>query len=126
VGGDAESCNREQVVGMLHEQIVDDELPILASLGGEPPTGTPAPPLNPTAPSRPRWAARASKTYQTRGRCKVIDRISRMLSRSLKDTGGGRALIWHATITVTEPLVAGVHRVAVHRFRQIGGQVARG
>jgi hypothetical protein len=53
-----------------------------------------------------RWL---SKDYE-------IGRISRLLWRSLKDASRGRAPIWCAAITVTEPIGAALVRLALRKF----------
>jgi transposase len=45
-----------------------------------------------------------------------IGRISRLLWRSLKDASRGRALIWRAAITVTEPIGTDLVRRALRNF----------
>jgi hypothetical protein len=122
LGGDAEGRNREQlveqVVALLHEQILHDELLDPGGLDDDPPAGPPTPFPNPTGRFSPMWAARASRTCRTRRR-RVIGRISRLLWRSLKDASGGRARIWRAAITVTERLGAAVVRVALRKFVKV-------
>jgi hypothetical protein len=93
----------------VHEQILRDELPILVGLGGDPPTGSPAPASNPTGHCSARWR-RDTRRRQTIG-C-----ISRLLWRSLKDASRGRAQIWRAAITVAEPIGAAFVRLTLRKF----------
>lgn len=106
----------EQVLGLLHEQILRDELPILAGLRDDPPSGTPTP--DPQA--KPKLLATVGgesvQNLPEPRRRQVIGRISRLLWRSLKDVPRGRARIWRTAVTVTEPIGAAVVRFALRRF----------
>lgn len=120
LGVDAEGRNREQLVeqvlGLLHEQILHDELPILAGLGDDPPTGPPAPAPQPDRTLLAKVGSESVQDLPEARRRQVIGRISRLLWRSLKDARRSRARIWRVAITVTEPMGAALVRLALRRF----------
>jgi hypothetical protein len=120
LGGDAEGRKREQLVeqvrGLLHEQILHDELPILAGLSDDPPTGSPAPAPQPDRTLLAKVGSESVQDLPEARRRQVIGRISRLLWRSLKDARRSRARIWRAAITVTEPIGAALVRLTLRRF----------
>jgi patatin-related protein len=120
LGRDPEGRNREELVGqvvaVLHEQILDDELPVLAGLGDDPPAGPPAPAPHPDRKLLAKVGAESVQDLPDARRRQVFRRISRLLWRSLKDVSAGPAPIWRATITVTEPIGAALVRVALRRL----------
>jgi uncharacterized protein DUF3376 len=122
LGGDGQGRGREQLVEELvrlrHEQILDTELRVLATLGDDPPDGPPVPVSGP----RPDPTLLAKVGRETvldlpkARRRRVIGRISRLLWRSLKPTSGRHVRAWRALITVTEPLGAALIRFGLRKF----------
>jgi patatin-related protein len=106
----------EQVLGLLHEQILRDELPILAGLRDEPPTGTPTPAPQPDPELLATVGAESVQNLPEARRRQVNGRISRLLWRSLKDVPRGRARTWRGAITVTEPIGAALVRFGLRKF----------
>jgi hypothetical protein len=106
----------EQVVGLLHEQILRDELPVLAGLRDEPPTGTPTPASQADRKLLATVGAESVQNLPEPRRRQVIGRISRLLWRSLKDVPRGPARTWRTAVTVTEPIGAALVRFGLRRF----------
>ena len=65
----------------LHEQILHDELPVLAGLGDEPPAGAPAPAPQPDRTLLAKVGAETVQDLPEARRRQVIGRISRLLWR---------------------------------------------
>jgi hypothetical protein len=106
----------DQVVARLHEQILDDELPVLAGLGDEPPAGAPAPAPQPDRTLLAKVGAETVQDLPEARRRQVIGRISRLLWRSLKDVRAGPARLWRVAVAVTEPIGAALVRLALRKF----------
>jgi hypothetical protein len=106
----------EQVLGLLHEQILRDELPILAGLRDDPPSGTPTPDPQAKRKLLATVGGESVRNLPEARRRQVIGRISRLLWRSLKDVPRGRARIWRGAVTVTEPIGAALVRFGLRKF----------
>jgi hypothetical protein len=122
LGGDGQGRGREQLVEELvrlrHEQILDTELRILAGIRDDPPDGPPVPVPGPR-PAPTILADVGRETVQDLPkprRRRAIGRISRLLWRALKPSGGRHVRAWRVLITVTEPLGAALIRFGLRRF----------